>query len=150
MSDLLNTSPMHSGADGPLAGPWESVVCPRRKGPPLRFKGVCLCQHSSGVAPDGFTITLWRRKTPGFVAAVTGPDGADARSDKTLSAVMLWLEDQCRQAAAGDPHQTVDPFLPISPRSAAQRQELRQLAGAALDDWDRLDHQQAEQEAREP
>lgn len=125
---------------------WQDVVCRRRSGPPLRFKGVHLSHHSAGDGLDSWNIHLWQRKTPGFVAALTGPDGPDARSAKTLSDVMSWLEDLCRNPTTGGQGQTLERLLAVTPRQAAHHQELRQLAGIALAAWDHLEDQPSRQE----
>ena len=135
MSDLAKTQATQiQRAEG-----WQDVVCPRRAGPPLRFKGRLLCHHTWGSEPNTLSIDLWRRKTPGYVAALTGPDGTDAVSDRHLCGVMAWLEDLCAQSPA-TPDTSIETLLHRTPSAARHHQALRQLAGRALAAWDELDH----------
>jgi len=117
---------------------WDSVVCRRQNGPPLRFKGIHLTRHARALPGGEVSIDLWRRKTPGFVVTVTDVTGPDASSHTTIDAVMQWLEDRCALRHGATDATTLAAILDHTPRQIAAHNALRELAGAAMDAWDRL------------
>lgn len=118
---------------------WDGVVCRRQNGPPLRFKGIHLTRHARALPGGEVSIDLWRRKTPGFVVSVTDVAGPDASSHTTIDAAMQWLENRCAAARHGaNDATTLAAILDHTPRQIAAHNALRELAGAAMDAWDRL------------
>lgn len=117
---------------------WQTVVCRRQYGPPLRFKGVRLTRHQMPLAQDSLTIDLWRRKTPGYVVCLSGLDTPDASSHASLYDAMDWLEDRCSAGDHTDPALSLATLLDRTPQQFAEQTKLRTLAGEAMDDWDRL------------
>ncbi|MXQ07952.1 hypothetical protein GQ651_08845 [Alphaproteobacteria bacterium GH1-50] len=110
----------------------------RRAGaPPLRFKGRALSRVQDGAGILAASITLWLKKSGGFVGVAEAGDASHAASRADLGEMMDWLEEICE---AGDTATDMEP-LALVPSLAVDRltgRNLRRLAGRALDDWDRL------------
>lgn len=116
---------------------WNQIMVRRPGAPPLRFKGREMARYAS--ACSGSSITLWKRKTKGYVATVDAGEHVESASVGTLDDLMTWLEQACRPPAGS--RDTIGAFLNSTPARHAAARGLRVLAGRALDDLDRLSDQ---------
>ncbi len=111
----------------------------RRSGaPPLRFLGHEVSRRVAGSGETAVAITLWKRKTRGFVAAIDAGLFVDSASLGTLEEAMDWMEDVCGRAGAPADWRSLGDLMAKLPAEAAAVRELRVLVGQALDDWDRM------------
>lgn len=106
--------------------------------PPLRFKGRELARVEDARDGVATSITLWERKTRGYVAAVAAGRLVDSASSETLDGSMSWLEELCERDGPAPAHATVRDLLAATPTEIAAFRTLRILIGEALDRWDRL------------
>jgi hypothetical protein len=120
---------------------WRATIVKRRSAPPLRFQGRHLARHTSGRSDTDVTIDLWRRKTPGYVVAITSARTANGASVATLDQAMSWLEMECAApVTAIDPadETSLADMIDEAGRGLATQRALRWLAGEAMDHWDRM------------
>ena len=124
-------------AGGTPSVDWGETMVRREGAPPLRFKGrVLSCLKATG-GPVPAAITLWSKKSGGYVGLAEAGERRQAASHHDLDDLMTWLEALC------DRHDgtSEDDPLALTPALAVERITghcLRVLAGRALDDWDRL------------
>ena len=132
------TSKSPAAANKPKdAALWSMCVARRSGAPPLRFKGREISRRTLNPPMAGGCVTLWQRKTGGYVVAMTLAGRRDAMSAETLHKAMDWLEGHCRLGTPGSAHALTVSMSDLLQDLIEQRQ-LRLLVGGALDDWDRL------------
>lgn len=117
---------------------WPQSTTRRSGRPPLRFKGRILIERASDQAGAGSSITLWQRKSRGYVAAVESGPIVDSISTDTLHDAMSWLEEICRNKAMPAGPATLADLMNHAPAEIAAFRELRALAGEVLDQLDRM------------
>ena len=132
------TSKSDSAANFPKdAAEWPMCVVRRSGAPPLRFKGREISRRNLNPQVVDGCVTLWQRKTGGYVAAMTLGGRRDAISSESLDKAMDWLEGHCGLSAPASKHALT---VSMSDRlhDLIEQRQLRLLVGGALDDWDRL------------
>lgn len=127
---------------------WSDVMTKRIGAPPLRFKGRVLSHIKNDASKGHVAITLWKRKTKGFAAAVAVGDSVSSSSSERLEDVMTWLEQYCNDfASVALPDAAVHPIIGHFNHIAVER-VLRIVAGRALDRWDLLSKDGADDDFR--
>lgn len=117
---------------------WDNIVLTRTSGPPLRFKGIELSRLQAPSAAGPLEICLWRRKTPGFVGFMRRAHQADAASCRDLDGIMDWLEAYCATQDWFSSGAPISAHLEQASKLLAAHSAFRRLAGAAMDEWDRM------------
>ena len=125
-------------APEPVDECWRQNMVRRAGAPPLRFKGRELARHADSWSGTDTSITLWKRKTRGYVVSVDAGEVVDSVSLNTLDEVMTWLEQVCAQNSSFGQHTSIGDFMTSTAAKADLSRRLRLLAGLALDHWDGL------------
>lgn len=134
---------------GGAGEPWLQSTTRRMGRPPLRFKGRVLIETADAATGSDSSITLWQRKSRGYVTAVQSGLIVDSVSTDSLDDAMAWLEDICRKAAVPAGPATLADLMDHAPAEIAAFRDLRALAGRVLDQLDLMSNTDAQQAASE-
>ena len=117
---------------------WRTVMTKRSGAPPLRFKGSELARHADACAGFDISITLWKRRAGGFVAAIEVEGHGTSSSQTNLQDAMSWLEAICGKDGRFGVDAARWPSGSERAKAAAHCRAMRILAGEALSQWDLL------------